>query len=75
MVSGHGSVFLVCGFNTIKNLNMNAVSSLIENNCDLCIGDLNQTTNIEEVKNMNQYITLAFCNDVHIGKKLLESNV
>lgn len=75
IVSGHGSVFLVCGFNTIKNLNMNAVSSLIENNCDLCIGDLNQTTNIEEVKNMNQYITLAFCNDVHIGKKLLESNV
>lgn len=75
MVSGHGSVFLVCGFNTIKNLNVNAVSSLIENNCDLCIGDLNQTTNIEEVKNMNQYITLAFCNDVHIGKKLLESNV
>ena len=75
MVSGHGSVFLVCGFNTIKNLNMNAVSSLIENNCDLCISDLNQTTNIEEVKNMNQYITLAFCNDVHIGKKLLESNV
>ena len=54
---------------------MNAVSSLIENNCDLCISDLNQTTNIEEVKNMNQYITLAFCNDVHIGKKLLESNV
>ena len=75
MVSGHGSVFLVCGFNTIKNLNMNAVSRLIENNCDLCIGDLNQTTNIDEVKNMNQYITLAFCNDVHIGKKLLESNV
>ena len=75
MVSGHGSLFLVCGFNTIKNLNMNAVSSLIENNCDLCIGDLNQTTNIDEVKNMNQYITLAFCNDVHIGKKLLESNV
>jgi hypothetical protein len=75
MVSAHGSVFLVCDFNAIKNLNMNATSALIENNCGLCIGDLNQTTNIEEVKNMNQYITLAFCNNIHIGQKILESNV
>ena len=67
--------FFSCSFDNVKDLSARVAIMLTRKHFELQVNDFDQNTNIQDVKNMSPYITSALCNDVHIGKKLLESNV
>lgn len=67
--------FFSCSFDNVKDLSTKVATMLFRKHFELQVNDFDQSTNIQDVKNMSPYITSALCNDVHIGQKLLESNV
>ena len=67
--------FFSCSFDNVKDLSARVAIMLTRKHFELQVNDFDQNTNIQDVKNMSPYITSALCNDVHIGQKLLESNV
>lgn len=73
--SNSENVFIISNFDIIKDMPINIMLSLARSNCKLEVSNLDNNINIFDFKLSNPYITAAVCNDVHIGKKLLESNV
>lgn len=69
------NVFIISNFDIVKDMPINIMLSLARPNCKLEVSNLDNNINIFDFKFSNPYITAAICNDVHIGKKLLESNV
>lgn len=69
------NVFIISNFDIVKDMPINIMLSLARPNCKLEVSNLDNNINIFDFKFSNPYITAAVCNDVHIGKKLLESNV
>lgn len=69
------NVFIISNFDIVKDMPINIMLSLARPNCKLEVSNIDNNINIFDFKFSNPYITAAVCNDVHIGKKLLESNV
>lgn len=69
------NVFIISSFDIVKDMPINIMLSLARPNCKLEVSNIDNNINIFDFKFSNPYITAAICNDVHIGKKLLESNV
>lgn len=69
------NVFIISNFDIVKDMPINIMLSLARPNCKLEVSYLDNNINIFDFKLSNPYITAVMCNDVHIGKKLLESNV
>lgn len=69
------NVFIISNFDIVKDMPVNIMLSLARPNCKLEVSNIDNNINIFDFKFSNPYITAAVCNDVHIGKKLLESNV
>lgn len=69
------NVFIISNFDIVKDMPINIMLSLARLNCKLEVSNIDNNINIFDFKFSNPYITAAMCNDVHIGKKLLESNV
>ena len=69
------NAFIISNFDIVKDMPINIMLSLARPNCKLEVSNIDNNINIFDFKFSNPYITAAMCNDVHIGKKLLESNV
>lgn len=75
MSSESENLFIISNLNIANELPISVTMELARAKCKLEVANFDNNTNVDNVKSANQYITAALCDDVHIGQKILESNV